>query len=300
MDKLIPNNRAIIVPIDFSITSENALKHAADHANVFKNDIVMLHIIEESYLSSLFGSHQNYKNEMIKTGVELKLEELKTQILAKYPNLKIDYFVYTGKVYKAIVEIAEKMDCDCIIMGTNGAEGIEHIIGSTSSRVMSYANVPVFIVNEFPKKGKYEKIVLPIDQSIESKQKVTLAIHIAKKYNSEVHIICEVEDDEFLRNRIKATIYQVKNILEQNNVKCVVYELGDKEYPGKLGDDTLKYADEINADLILIMTHQDKGFSEYLFGSEAQHIVNRVKRVPVMCIHPKETGVIYEGTDGFY
>jgi len=298
MNSIVPNKRAIIVPVDFSVTSQNALMHAADHAAVFDNDLVMVHILEESYLSNLFGG--NSKNELIKIGIEQKMIELKSAVLTKYPHLSCESIIYEGKVYKAIVEISNKMECDSIIMGTKGAEGIEQIIGSTASRVMSYSSVPVIIVNEFPKKGKYEKIVLPIDLSIESKQKVTWAIHIAKKYNSEVHIISEVEDDEFLHNKIKATIYQVKNILLQNGVNAIIFELDEERFPGHLGVDTLKYADEIEADLILIMTHQEKGFSEYIFGSEAQQIVNRVSKVPVMCIHPTETAFKYEGTEGFY
>ena len=299
MNTIIPNNRAIIVPIDFSTTSHNALLHAADHAIIFGNDIVMVHIVEDNYLSGLFGGGSS-RNELIKAGAELKMNELKNEVLAKYPNLKVTFLIYEGKVYKAIVEISERMACDSIIMGTKGAEGIDQIIGSTASRVMSYANVPVIIVNEFPKKGRYEKLVLPIDLNKESKQKVSWAIHIAKKYNSEVHIISEVEDDEFLHNKIRATIYQVKNILEQNGVKAVIFELDEERVPGHLGVDTLKYADEIQADLILIMTHQEKGFTEFIFGSEAQQIVNRVSKVPVMCIHPKESGFIYSGTEGFY
>ena len=299
MDNIIPNDRAIIVPVDFSQTSLNALMHAADHAERFNNDIVMVHVLEESYLASLFGGNSS-KNELIRTGIEMKFNELKSTVLAKHPLVKIDTLIYEGKVYKAIVEISEKMGCDSIIMGTKGAEGIEQIIGSTSARVMSYANVPVIIVNEFPKKGRYEKLVLPIDLTKESKQKVTWAIHIAKKYNAEVHIISEIEDDEFLQNKIHATIYQVKNILEQNGVKAVIFELDEERFPGHLGVDTLKYADEIEADLILIMTHQEKGFSEFIFGSEAQQIINRVNKVPVMCIHPKESSVKYSGTDGFY
>ncbi len=298
MNSIVPNKRAIIVPVDFSVTSQNALMHAADHAAVFDNDIVMVHILEESYLSNLFGGQG--KNDLVKVGIDQKMGEMKASIKEKYPNLSIESIIYEGKVYKAIVEISNKMECDSIIMGTKGAEGIEQIIGSTASRVMSYASVPVIIVNEFPKKGKYEKIILPIDLSIESKQKVTWAIHIAKKYNSEVHIISEVEDDEFLHNKIKATIYQVKNILLQNGVNAIIFELDEERFPGHLGVDTLKYADEIEADLILIMTHQEEGFSEYIFGSEAQQIVNRVSKVPVMCIHPTETAFKYEGTEGFY
>lgn len=298
MNTIEVNKKAIIVPVDFSVTSQNALMHAADHSSHFGNDIVLVHVVEERYMSSLFGGQSRL--DLIKAGVETKLQELKTKVLSKYPDLKVDFYIQTGRVYKSIIEISEKMDCDSIIMGTNGAEGFEHIIGSTASRVMSYAEKPVIIVNEFPQRGRYDRIILPIDLSLESRQKVIWAIHIAKKYNSEVHIISEIEDDEFLQNKIRATIYQVKNALEQNDIKTVIFELDEERFPGNLGIDCLKYADEVDGDLILIMTHQEKGFSEYIFGSEAQQIVNRVKKVPVMCIHPVKTAFKYIGTEGFY
>src|SRR5687768_10538317 len=111
MNIITPNDRAIIVPIDFSTTSHNALMHAADHAEIFGNDIVMVHVLEESYLSSLFGGSGS-RTELMKTGIELKMNELKKEVLAKHPSLNIDFLIYEGKVYKALVEISEKMTCD--------------------------------------------------------------------------------------------------------------------------------------------------------------------------------------------
>ena len=72
-------------------------------------------------------------------------------------------------------------------------------------------------------------------------------------------------------------------------------------YPDHLGKDTIKYAEEINADLIMIMTKSETGKLADLFvGSYAEQIVNSSQKTPVMCINPKPTGAKTTGGSGFY
>jgi nucleotide-binding universal stress UspA family protein len=71
--------------------------------------------------------------------------------------------------------------------------------------------------------------------------------------------------------------------------------LDEEKYPDSFAEDTLAYANEIDADLIMIMSQQEKGFSEFLLGSYAQQIVNHSGKVPVMCINSNDTGVIIDG-----
>jgi len=83
--------------------------------------------------------------------------------------------------------------------------------------------------------------------------------------------------------------------LDVQGVKYVVRGLDDEKYPDGFAEDTLNYAIEISADLIIIMTQQEKGFSEFLLGSYAQQIVNHGGSVPVMCVNSASTGVILDG-----
>lgn len=156
--------------------------------------------------------------------------------------------------------------------------------------------MPVVVVKDqsISKKG-YEKIVLPIDLSRESRQKVTWAVHLAKKFNSTIHVIYENSSNTEFRNRIFAAVNQTQDILSQNNANYIVRGLDEDKYPDSFAEDTLAYADEIGADLIMIMSQQEKGFSEFLLGSYAQQIVNHAGKVPVMCINSHDTGVIIDG-----
>ena len=288
------NNNNILVPTDFSEVANNALGHALKIADVYKNEITLINIQDEGGIFGLFGSHD--KMELVREAVNTRMDALIAESKKSFPNVKINKRIEIGKIYKVITEIAENENFDSIVMGTNGASGLAQITGSNASRVINYAKVPVVVVKEQSiSQNGYEKIVLPIDLSRESRQKVTWAIHLAKKFNSTIHVIYENSTSEEFRNRIFGAVNQTQDILETNKANYILRGLDDYKYPDSFSEDTLAYANDIGADLIMIMSQQEKGFSEFLLGSYAQQIVNHSGKVPVMCINSSDTGVIFDG-----
>jgi len=288
------NNNNILVPTDFSDVANNALGHALKIAEVYGNEITLLNVQDEGGLFGLFGNDEKMK--LIEEAINSRLDKVIADSQQSFPNVKINKRIAYGKVYKVVNEIAEEENFDSIMMGTNGASGLQQIIGSNSSRVINYAKVPVIVIKDQPiGKNGYEKIVLPIDLSRESRQKLKWAIHVAKKFNSTIHVIYENSTDSEYKNKIFGVINQTQDILSQNNANYIVRGLDDDKYPDSFAEDTLNYADEIGADLIIIMTQQEKGFSEFLLGSYAQQIVNHSGKVPVMCINSGSTGIILDG-----
>ena len=271
------NNNNILVPTDFSEIAHNALGHALKIADVYKNEITLLNIQDEGGLYGLFVSDE--KMGLIHEAVDMKMDKLIAESAISFPNVKINKRFETGKIYKVITEIAAKENFD-----------------SNASRVINYAKVPVVVVKDQSiSKSGYEKIILPIDLSRESRQKVTWAIHLAKRFNSLIHVIYENSSNPEVKGRIFAAVNQTQDILSENNANYILRGLDEDKYPDSFAEDTLAYAAEVNADLIMIMTQQEKGFNEFLLGSYAQQIVNHSGKVPVMCINSNETGVIMDG-----
>ena len=82
-------------------------------------------------------------------------------------------------------------------MGTHGANGIgEFFIGSNAHKTVTLAPCPVITVQGNSKKLGFRKIILPIDDSIHSRQKVNYAITIAKKYAAKIDILGLIEKGE--------------------------------------------------------------------------------------------------------
>jgi nucleotide-binding universal stress UspA family protein len=281
-----PENHIILVPVDFSESSTNALTYAVEIAKLFENEITLVNAVSKGMKSLFINDTQK---ELLKEGINLRLNKYKDDILAGWPNGKVNIVIEEGKPYKVIAKIAEEQKCDTIIMGTNGANGIDQFVGSTTSRVISVANCPVIAVKMKSDKPTFNNIVLPIDLTKSSKQKVNWAIKLALKYNSTVHIIMEVDNDEFIKHKIELNLKQVEQAMRDNNVKFITKMLDDRKYPDNLGMDTIKYADEVGADLIMIMTQAEGGLKELFVGSYAQQIVNSGQKTPVMCINPIKT-----------
>lgn len=283
-------NNNILVPTDFSDVAEGALNHAIKVAQAYKNEITLLFILEEGILGGLFSGSQS---EVMKDAIATKLQ-LKADEITKKTGIKVSTRVGKGKVYKAVSEIANEEKFDSIIMGSHGASGLEQIVGSNASRTIQYAEVPVVVVksSNISDKG-YQKIVMPIDLTVETRQKVDWGIHVAKKFGSEIHVVYSKSNDEYLDRKIQNNIAQVEFDLKSKNVKYQIYEFKDGVLDN-FATEIHNYANIVNADLILAMTHTEKGISEIIIGTLTQQLVNRASNVAIMCIHPRETAFTYD------
>jgi nucleotide-binding universal stress UspA family protein len=270
----------ILVPTDFSEIATYALEHAIHVAKTFDNYIAILHVAEEGFLGSLFN--KGYDG-MIKEAIDAKLEACKKKCADQ--GIEATTHIKAGKIYKMVVEAADELGCDSIIMGTHGASGIEAIVGSNATKVMSASNVPVVIIKEASgSKGAYKNIVFPLDLTLESKQKIQWAVRLAKTYNSTIHLVSFKESDDFLSLRANANVVQIEKMLAEAGIKHTHKELES----GSIAAQVLSYAEGMNADLIMIMAQQDKSFKEFFLGAYAQQIVNHSGSVPVMAINPKD------------
>lgn len=286
-----PKDNVILVPTDFSQSADHALDHAVEIAELFDNKIVLLYVLSDNFVNSIFGSKA--QNDLTKELITTKLDEKIAKLSEKHPGVVFEKLVREGKVYKNIIKASEEMNCDSIVMGFNGLARIERSMGSTTSRVLKSATVPVVIVKDQSASTNYSRIVLPLDLTRESKQKVKWAIHLAKKYNAEVHVIMEIESDEFLKKKVEANMLQVVKMLTKEGIKVVHKILDDKSYPDNFGADIVQYSQEVDANLILIMTQKETGIKDFFVGSFAVRIINDTKHIPVMAINPLETSAGY-------
>lgn len=278
--------RKILIPFDFSETAELAIEHAVFMAKLHKADIILLHIIESysfaSAITSAFGKSQSEFEDKMESTAKDKLQQL-TEKLHHDSGMKVTHITEKGKIYKKIVSIAEENQVDIIIMGTHGVSGFQDfLVGSNTYRVVISAPCPVISVQAHSRKIGFKDIVLPIDNSHSSRQKVKYAVEIAKHYNSIVHIAGMMTmNDIDLQRRFEVKVHQVQAYLEEHEVAHTVKVFKTDTSPTT----TMNYASQINADLLIIMTEQEG--SGIFMGNYAQQIINQSK-IPVMNIRPEE------------
>ena len=273
----------ILIPIDFSKTSKLALEHAAHLCKVFNSELHLLHIYKTStidVLPNLTATSVSLPDyDSLREMVTEELNEVGKKFSEKH-NVGYNIEVKEGSVSKGILSSAKDSGADLIVMGTHGVSGFEEFfLGSNAYRVVTSSLIPVLTVQERADKLGFENIVLPIDSSQHTRDKVSEVVALAEKFGSKVHIaqLMKEEDDHAIMN------LKVQQVEEHLSHKSISYTKTVIENDN-IAEATMKFAQEVEGDLIAIMTDQEN-YTGFFVGEYAQQIVNHSK-IPVLSITP--------------
>jgi nucleotide-binding universal stress UspA family protein len=149
----------ILVPIDFSDYSKNALRYAVEFAEIFKAKLFLVYVIEPMIYPTDFSIGQvaipAVENDLSARAEEELNNLVKTEINGRVESQII---IKSGKPFLEIIETAAELDIDLIIIATHGHTGVEHLLfGSTAEKVVRKAPCPVLTLREPVKGFKYSK-----------------------------------------------------------------------------------------------------------------------------------------------
>lgn len=276
----------ILVPTGFSPQSLSAVDQALSFAKHTKGKVLLLTVTEPTSIWSGFLD-KDEENQLIRQKIEEKLRSLSAQYEGS--GVEITTRIEEGAPYEMIRTVAEEENVDLIIMGTNGApKGIrKRFIGSNALRVVSSAQCPVITIKGGEHNIGIRNIILPLDLTKETKQKVGHAITLAKLYNSTIHVVSVIAtSDDFVVKHLKANMRQVHDFIEKAGVSVksdFVKRIGDESFASAL----IHYGIEKEGDLFVIMTQEETKVSEFFVGSLAQKIIYH-SPIPVLSIRPKQ------------
>ena len=272
----------IVVAIDFSNTSVHALEYSILLANRFKYDIVLVWVDKLTPSESLY--HDSSADN--RTEAKKRFDDLLDsygQSLEK--GLKLEYKMRKGKIYHEVDTLAKTIGASFIVTGAHGISGFEEFwIGSNAFKMVTYASCPVITVRNDFKIGKgIKKIVVPIDGSIETLQKIPVVAKVASHFNSTVYLVATQYTHLKSVQRIALKyVEKAEHYLVQNNVKTITDEIISND----ITKTVIAYASKLNADLISIMTEQETPVN-ILLGPHAQQLINQ-SPIPVLSLHPQE------------
>src|SRR6185436_18873349 len=279
----------ILVPIDFSEQSIIALKQSYNLARLTRSDILLIYVLDEDFIKSLehIFSEKEYEDP-VRDLVQAKLDKLAGDVHTE-TGVIVNTTIRKGKIYEEIVNVANEIDAKFIVMGTHGKIGLKKkFLGSNASRVIKEAHCPVITIKGKEHHYGCKKIVLPLDSSRETKEKVDKAIELAGFFGSAIYIVSVIEsDDEFLMNKITRQMNQVKEIIAAGNIPVYTEFVKGGDIP----EEIINYAEKIDADLIIIMTQQEINWTEMFIGFAAQKIIDE-SNIPVLSIRPQLRSII--------
>ncbi|MFB1004443.1 MAG: universal stress protein, partial [Bacteroidia bacterium] len=175
-------------------------------------------------------------------------------------------------------------DYDLILQGSHGSKGWKSkLMGSNAFKVVSGSDCPVISVTEAASSPELKNIILPLADSRSTRQKVPYCIEVAKAFGATVHILGISKDSgSETKKRVRSYVVQTEKYLVERGIPCTVKE----EYGVKVPEACIKYGEEMNAGLMLIMTETES--AGLFMDTYAQQMVNN-STSPVMTIHNRDT-----------
>ncbi|MCK5856431.1 MAG: universal stress protein [Bacteroidales bacterium] len=272
--------KIIIVGMDFSEGSLNALNFAVQIANVTDSNIMLVWVDKKKNSGTVYSNAFDPRMEAKKRFEEL-IEEFG-------PRLKTGRFLYkirNGKVHKEIVNQAKYHDAFLIIAGTHGTSGFEEFwIGSSAYKIVTYAPCPVITLRYGEDwDAKINKIVFPLDNSRETRQKINLAAYMAEVFDAKILVLSIYSSNvENLRDLVDGYADQIETYLEEREISFERFSIESEN----LTEATIDFAKEQDADMITIMTEQETSPANLLLGPFAQQMVNH-SPIPILSLRSK-------------
>jgi nucleotide-binding universal stress UspA family protein len=264
--------KIILVPTDFSEVCANATNQAAGAAKHLQYKLVLLHVIDKNTKSFLKKEGQGEDH------IDKKLQDIANDVTTQF-GIEVKTIAREGDIFSTISEVASEVDASMMYLGTHGKVGMQKLTGSYAIKVVTSSPAPVIVVQKRKFDGPYREIVFPITSDAGIWEKTEWAVHIAKQFNATIKIF-QLPGEE----RDKA-VKSLTGHFDKNDVKYTVDVAGRSS---GFSNQVINFATSGNADMIMIMTNPEKGFSSFILGSYDEEMIFNSSQIPVMCINPRD------------
>ncbi len=190
-----------------------------------------------------------------------------------------------GNFHRGIIDMAKYSAIDLIVCGAELVKGFRRFWnGSETYKLIKAAPCYVVSIQKPMKRQSIKKIVLPIDSTQETRQKVPAAIQMAKLFGATIHVLGVSSSNSIdTLKTVKNYAEQASNFMSERDVKVELEFLQGTN----LTDVTLQYADNIDADMIMIMAVEEPNPIGMFEGSFPEQMILK-SQVPVISIKLRE------------
>lgn len=294
----------ILFPTDFSASANGALAHAARLTARTGAELHVLHVVEPA---------ASVPADWVED-LRLTLEDLAVDLSAPppaFPNARrepgalvplVSTIEYADRVAPALLSYVERHDVDLVVMGTQGRRGLRRMLmGSVAEEVVRSAPCPVITVSGQEAREAHRpvrRIVAPVDFSDHAALAARHAAALAEAYAAELDllhvldaatvptgsaprlVLIGVSADE-MRGRAREALAQLAAALRAEFPG--LHEIGVHARLGQPARDVVGFAEEREADLVVVGSRGQTGMTRLLTGSVAEAVI-RSAPCPVLTV----------------
>jgi nucleotide-binding universal stress UspA family protein len=261
----IRENSTILIPIDFSKQSINAIKHSYHLARYTRSTLQIMYV---------YADKQMHSNEELENLAKQVNEE--SGVACSSVSIKGDIYIETDKM-------AEKLQSNLIVVGLDTHIKFRSFMSqSNASKFITNAPCPVLTIRSVNHNTNCKNILMTFDLSPESREKVPAVIQLANYYKADIKVVSVFDpSDSGYENKLLPYLNQVKKYIKEKNVNC-----SNKSIPAKdVAEAVVDYGNKNDCDIIVQMNKKDLSFGEMFSGTMSQKMVD-ISNIPVLTINP--------------
>ena len=267
--------KKILVPVDFSKHSYQALEVGAQIAKKTNAKLYITHILSMPHYALTDGDTPA-SVYLIKLTRQKMKETLQKPFLE---GVDVEEEIIYDEAITIVSEKANSLGVDLIIMGTHGASGTEEmVIGSNTEKIVRMSEMPVLALKHRMENFDVKDIAYASNFYTENDSAFEKVKLFADIYNAKIHLVKVVTPNVFER-----TPYSQK-LMDDFAVRFSLTNFQTHIFnDDHIDDGIIEFSRLNNMDLIAMNTHGRTGLARILNGSIAEGITNH-SPLPVMSI----------------
>jgi nucleotide-binding universal stress UspA family protein len=272
----------ILVPIDFYVNTEFAVRQAIELASPNGSTIHLLHVTKQKNFwsklmvnnSSSGSSREYYHTEE----VAKKLGEWKQTIEETIQNCNVKTYLMEGAIHDTILRTAKQIKPQLIIISKKGnCKSFSFFCSVHPNNLAKSTDCPVLTITSEASHTRIKIIVVPVSTFI-PKRKIELAGEFAKKYRAKIHVVSLCSQRDMDRKSFLDT-YQILRTGLTNQIEY--HLLPGNNFPKAL----VNYAKRIGADLMFVNPGSETKLST-LTGKHINDTLKSTSKLKILSVKP--------------
>jgi nucleotide-binding universal stress UspA family protein len=271
------NVRNILVPMDFSPISRNALQHAERIAEFTQAHITLLHVVEP--IAEVLSADAEMVTAAAGLVRELEIRGSKaleriSRVSMQRTGTDIDSITAIGPIAATITAKASKTQADLIIMGTHGTGGfVENLVGSTTYRVSTQSRIPVLSVRSPIGRSGYGNVIYPVRSNVRAMDKFPHALLFAKLFEARVHVVGLLQPGRTTpEKKIRGLCVALKTRFAKDGIETKTVFASTQQ----LAEAVIRYVQVYSGSFVVINQDYDFRLVEMFQGTFPKRIMQKV------------------------
>ena len=272
----------ILVPVDFSETSDNALLYAVNLANYFSSNIVLLHVSAIPIYNNEYNIVSYTVNDSVTDSNDLLKE--KAQLLKKENVLigSVEYYTEVGDLKNVVLSYISDKNIDLVVMGITGHDTDigKILIGSNAVTISRESSIPVFIIS---KNHEYKQIkniayASEYDSNVREQTGLIQIKNIASMFGASLSVLHVIPDNHLISEAESSTDLFIEQKLESTSHKTFI--LSEDNASAAL----LDFIKNHEIDVIVLEQKKHSFLHKLIYPSTTKEIAFS-SPIPVLTIH---------------